>query len=82
MACQSHIDFHVIPDARKQQSMTLVVPPAFPSRPSRGLRPRAPLMALPSPILRRLSRPRRIALCLAPGRAGGAAAPHWVLGAW
>jgi len=37
-------------------------------------------MALPSLILRRLSGPRRTALCLAPGRAGGAAAPHWGAG--
>ena len=42
-----------------------------PRRPSR-----APLMALPSPILRGMSRLRRTALRLAPGHTGGAAAPR------
>jgi len=52
-------------------------PPAFPSRPSRSLHPRALLMTLPYPILSCMSRLRSTALRLAPGRAGGAAAPRW-----
>ena len=43
----------------------------FPSRPSRGRRPRAPLMTLPSPILRRLSRLRYTALRRGRGVAAG-----------
>jgi hypothetical protein len=57
-------------------------PPACPSRPSRGRRPRIPLMALPSPILRGMARRRSTALRLAPGvptglppRAGARAEP-------
>ena len=42
---------------------------------SRGLRPRAPLLALLYPILSGMPRRRSIALCLAPGRVDGAAAP-------
>src|SRR5215472_9594724 len=45
----------------------------FPARsaPSRGRRPRAPLMALPSPILRGRSRPRYTVLRRAADRSGG-----------
>jgi len=50
-----------------------IAPSSLPSRPPRGRRPRAPLMALPSPRRRCLSRPRSTALCLAASRAGGAA---------
>ena len=50
---------------------------AFPTRLSRSLLPRVPLIPLPYPILRRMSRPRGAALRLAPGRSGGAAAPRW-----
>src|SRR5713101_2069525 len=53
-------------------------PSAVHHRPSGGRRPRAPLMALPSPILQRLSRPRSPVLRLAVGRSGGAAAARWV----
>ena len=52
----------------------------LPGRPSRGLRPRALLMALPYPILRCMSRLRSTALRLAPGHTGGAAAPRWARG--
>jgi len=38
---------------------------------SRGLRPKAPLLALLSPILSDMSRLRSTALCLAPGRSTG-----------
>ena len=47
---------------------------------SRGRRPRAPLLALLSPILSGLSRRRITSLCLAPGRVDGAAAPRWARG--
>jgi Transcriptional regulatory protein, C terminal len=50
------------------------MPPAFLSRPSRGLRPRVPLMALPSPIRRGMSGPRFAVLHRAAGCSGGAAA--------
>jgi len=46
------------------------IPSSLPSRPSRGRRPRAPLMALPYPILRWMSRLRGAALRRAAGRAG------------
>ena len=49
----------------------------LPGRPSRGLRPRALLMALPYPILSGLSRLHSTALRLALGRVDGAAAPPW-----
>ena len=39
-----------------------------------------PLLALLSPILSGLSRLRSTALCLAPGRVDGAAAPRWARG--
>src|SRR5206468_7699963 len=39
--------------------------------------PREPPEALPSPILRGLSRPYEAALRLAPVRSGGAVAPRW-----
>lgn len=56
------------------------LPPAFQNRLSRGLLPVATSAALPYPILRRMSRPRSAALCLAPARFGGAAAPCGVHG--
>src|SRR5712691_13244752 len=53
--------------------------PDFHQRPPR--RPsQAPLMALPSPILRCMSRPRSTALRLPQGHTGGAAAPRWARG--
>src|SRR5439155_13358240 len=47
---------------------------------SRGLRPRAPLLARLCPILSGLSRLRSTALCLALGRVDGAAASCWARG--
>jgi hypothetical protein len=51
-----------------------------PPFPRRGLRPRALLMALLSPILSCMSRLHSTALRLAPRRVGGAAAPPWARG--
>jgi hypothetical protein len=66
-------------DKRSSVATLLEALPACPSRPSQGRHLRVPVMALPPPILRGMSRLRSTALRLAPGvltglpcRAGGA----------
>ena len=55
-----------------------IYPPPQPPFPRPA--PQAPLLALLSPSLSGLSRRRCTALCLAPGRVDGAAAPRWARG--